>query len=72
MLNSLLLFGGLILTDFIFQTQLHAMMLRLSGNSGLLYAAIMLLESAIISGLHLLFIFYAKRRLLKIAGRSTD
>lgn len=66
LLNCLLLFFGLIMTDFVFMTQLHAMMLRLSGFNMVLYAAIILLEAAFISSLHLLVILYIRRRRAKL------
>ena len=69
-LNSLLLFFGLKMTDFVFQTQLHAMMLRLSGNAALPYAVIIILEAAFISSLHLLVILTVRRRQIKIDGQS--
>ncbi|MDW7655977.1 MAG: hypothetical protein SCM11_02255 [Bacillota bacterium] len=71
-LNSLLLFFGLRMTDFVFQIPLHAMMLRLSGDDSLRYAAIMSLEAAFISGLHLLVIFFVRRRQTKITERIVD
>lgn len=65
LLNSLLLFIGLKVTDFIFLTPLHAMMLRLSGGSLFRYAAIMVLEATVVSGLHLVFVLFFRRRLKK-------
>ncbi len=70
-INGLLLYSGLRMTDFVFQTQLHAMMLRLSGDHSLLYAAIMMLEAAFISSLHLLIILTVRRRQIK-AARPTQ
>ena len=71
-LNSLLLFFGLKMTDYVFQTPLHAMMLRLSSDDSLRYAAIMMLEAAFISGVHLLVIFYVRRRQTKITQLIVD
>ena len=71
-LNCLLLFFGLKLTDFVFQTQLHTMMLRLSGDNSFLYMAIIMLEAALISSLHLLVIFYVRRRQIKTVERTMD
>ena len=64
--NSLLLFFGLKMTDFVFQTPLHTMMLRLSGDNSLRYAAIMMVEATFISILHLLVILTVRRRQLNI------
>jgi hypothetical protein len=61
-LISVLLFLGIQATDFVFQTQLHAMMRRLSGRDNLRYAAIMMLEAALVSISHLLFIASIRRR----------
>ena len=64
-LNGVLLFVGLVMTDFVFLTQLHGMMLRMSGNHPMRYAAILLLEAAIVSACHLTFVQFFKRRLSK-------
>ncbi len=68
---GLLLFLGLIMTDFVFLTQLHPMMLRMSGGKPILYAAIIMLESAFVSGFHLLFILFFRRRLTKVIEKTT-
>lgn len=60
--NALLLYLGLRLTDIIFQTPLHAMMLKLSSDNNFLYASIMVIESAFISIFHLLIVLNVSRR----------
>ena len=72
MLNSVLLYIGLRLTDFAFATQLHTMMLRLSGDNRFRYAAIMLVEAIFISSLHLLAILFVRRRQIKTARKTHD
>jgi hypothetical protein len=71
-LNSLLLFFGLKMTDYIFQTKLHTMMIQLSGDNMLVYAAIMMLEAAFISILHFLLAQYAIRLQLIISKRKLE
>lgn len=65
-INAILLFLGLKLTDMIFQTPLHLMMLKLSGGNNFLYAAIMMIESAFISIFHLLIALNVSRRQARI------
>ena len=69
-INGTLLFVGLRMTDVVFQTQLHAMMLRLTDNNNFLYVAIMMMESAFISVFHLLIILYFKRRKDKLFNKN--
>lgn len=64
--NALLLYLGLRLTDIIFQTPLHVMMLKLSNDRTFLYAAIMVIESAFISTFHLLIVLNVSRRQARI------
>lgn len=69
--NALLLYLGLRLTDIIFQTPLHAMMLKLSSDNNFLYASIMAIESTFISTFHLLIVSNVYRRQSKIKRITT-
>ncbi|MDP2814629.1 MAG: hypothetical protein Q8S15_03785 [Erysipelotrichaceae bacterium] len=62
LINALLLYLGLRLTDIIFQTPLHVMMLKLSSDNNILYASILIIESTFISIFHLLIVLNVSRR----------
>lgn len=64
--NALLLYLGLRLTDVIFQTPLHFMMLKMTSDNFFLYAGIIMIESLFISALHLLIVLNVSKRQSKI------